>query len=258
MKHSSFLWSPDGAAAPVSSAVKPVKKPKTRGAFDREVAADLSEALKIVAAARLPQFAPILLDPFGVTAAFVSDLEAKILAAQEKFGLAAGGAAGGKVSTAEKQRLEDVLDAAIRRVQTGARLTYPNSLADQARWGVGIPLEDAEDQVELLVPRLLGQLVTEPLRSVTPAIVAALQSAFDAWMTAGGAQSQAKLDSQTDRKTGYALLSQVEPMVREIKICIDGQFPYDAPDTPDLIIQTIRKQFFLPEHKPYVYVPREN
>ncbi len=176
--------------------------------------------------------------------------------AKRKFGLAASGDSLGKISTADKQKLEDALDSAIRRIQTGARLTFPNSLEAQRRYGVGIALEDAEDQVELLVPQILQQLQTETLRSVKPAQITALQSAFTAWMNAGGAQNSTKLGTQTDRAGGYALLKEIEPMVREIKISIDGEFPYDAPVTPDQDIKTIRKRFHIPQLKPYVYVPR--
>lgn len=255
-----LLWSPDSSVGATAQNGSPAaeKKPRVRAAFDRVVAAELSEALRIVIAARESPFAAILLDPYEVTAAFVDELELKTKEAQRKFGLAAGGDAGGKVSTAQKQRLEDVLDAAIRRIQTGARLTFPNSLPAQRRWGIGIRLEEAEDQVELLVPQILTQLKTETLRSIKAPQITALQTAFTAWMNAGGAQDTTKLGAQTDRAGGHALLKEIEPMVREIKTSIDGEFPYDAPVAPDTDIKTIRKRFGLPEEKPYVVIPRED
>ncbi|HEX8464938.1 MAG TPA: hypothetical protein VF627_10015 [Abditibacterium sp.] len=238
----------------LSSAIKTdpaPKKPLVRAAFNREVAAELSEAKEIVLAAREAPFAPMLLDDYDVSAAFITEIESKADQAAQKYGLAAGGSQSGKADTAAKQALEDALDAAIRRIQTGARLTFPTSAPDQKRFGIGIDLENAEDQVELLVPQILEQLKTETLRSVKPEHIAAVKSTFEAWEAAGGAQKDAKGSAQSDRAGGLVLLKELRPMVREVKICIDGQFPYDAPNTPDLDISVVRRKFHLPEKKPF-------
>ncbi len=247
------FFSPDGAAsgAGVKAEPTPKKPPLLRAAFNRDVAAELSEAREIVIAAREAPFAAILRDDYDVSAAMVTEIETKVNLAAQKYGLAAGGAQSGKSDTAVKQALEDTLDAAIRRIQTGARLSFPNSAPDQKRFGIGINLEDAEDQVEMLVPQILEQLKTETLRSVKPVHIAAVKTAFDAWMAAGGAQQGTKGISQTDRTGGAVLLKEIRPMVREIKICIDGEYPYNAPDTPDLDIGVTRKKFHLPETKPF-------
>ena len=248
----------NAAAAPASSPKSAPKKPLVRGAFNREVAQEIQETLEIVSAAREPFFAAILQGDYEVLPATITQIETKALEAKEKYGLAAGTSHSGMADTAAKQKLEDDMDAAIRRIQTGARLSFPDSAEDQRRFGIGIRLETAEDQVELLVPQILKQLETETLRSVKPLHIQTLKDTFDAWMAAGGAQSQTKSVSQSDRAGGLVLLKEIRPLVREIKISIDGEFPYNAHSTPDLDIKTTRQKFHLPPAKPFVSTPHED
>ena len=252
-----LLFSPDPTLSPSPAPTpSPTKAPLVRGAFNREVAAEISEAQEIAVVSREAPYAAILKDDYDVPPATLDQIESLAHQAATKFGLAAGGAQSGIADTAAKQKLEDTLDAAIRRLQTGARLSFPDSLPDQKRFGIGIDLGNAEDQVELLVPQILEQLKTETLRSVKPEHIAAMKDAFEAWEAAGGAQGQTKLSAQNERAAGTALLEQMRPLVREIKICIDGEFPYDGKSDTGQSNALIRKQFHLSETRPFVSNPR--
>lgn len=256
-----FYFAPDASGAVTTSATTeptpPTKAPLSRAAYDRRIAAELSEATEVATQAQLQPFRDILSDEYAVGAQVPLDILNLASQARIKLGLANSGDQTGQADTAQKQALEDAMDKAIRRIQTGARLSFPDSLPDQRRYGIGIDLETAEDQVEILVPQIIKQLETETLRSVGTAQISALQTAFDAWLAAGGAQKAAKGEAQTDRAGGEVLLKQLRPLVREIKTCIDGEFPYNASNTPEIDIRVVRAKFHLPETQPFAPHPKK-
>ena len=254
MKNPFLLHSTADAAGVGPS--QPVLHRKSAGAFNRAVAAQLEEIVAIGEAAQSAPFAQILADDYEISADFVAEMLTKAHTAQEKFGLASTSSSGGKADTAKKQAAEDALVFALRKIQTGAKLTFPDSRAQQEKFYVGTRLEEAEDQLSLIAQTVLQELETTTLKSVTPAKIAAVREALAAWDAITATQGNTKLGGQTDRAQGQALLKTAAAMSRQIKIAIDGEFPYDGHDENGAPFTTTRKRFHIPEYQPYSYTPR--
>ncbi len=241
-----FIYSPEGAsgAAPVPPPTP--KVPKARGAFNREVAALLAEAADLVVTARDARFAPMLAS-YDITSVQIDALAASITLANEKFSLASSGSQSGQAATSAKDALEEDLEAAIRPIQTGARLTYANSAADQHRYFIGEDLGADESQLEMMTTTILQNLQNgDVLRGVTPAVVKALKDAYNPWHAAVLAQSATQKTPQQMRAEGNVILGQIAPVVREIKIAGDGAYTYKNP-----VNRSIRALFHIPENRPY-------
>jgi hypothetical protein len=241
-----IFFAPDGATAASSDPTPTPAKPRLpRAAFNRTLAALLSEAADLVVTARDARFAPMLAE-YEITPAMVTALEANIALANGYFGIASSASQTSQADTAAKDALEDALEAAIRPIQTGARLSYPTSAADQRRYYIGQDLGQDEIQLELMATTILTNLKTDTLRGVTPAKIAALQSAYDAWHAAVLAHPSNQVESQTDRAKGNEVVQKIKPTVRDITIAGDGAYPYD-----DLTTRPFRKLFHIPEKQPY-------
>ncbi len=241
-----FFFAPDGTTAASTDpaptpAPLPAKPRLPRAAFNRSVVALLAEADDLVVTARDARFAPMLAE-YEITPAMVTALEANIALARGFFGIASSSAQSSQAGTAAKDALEDALEAAIRPVQTGARLSYPSSAADQRRYYIGQDLDQDETQLENMATTILKNLETDTLRGVTPAKIATLQSAYDAWRAAVLAHPSNQVTSQTDRAKGKETLQKIKPTVRDIKIAGDGAYPYD-----EEVTRPLRKLFHIPE-----------
>lgn len=241
-----IFFAPDGATSAASDPdPTPAKTRLPRAAFNRTIVALLSEAADLVVTARDPRFAPMLAE-YEITPALIDALEANIALANDFFGIASSGAQTSQADTAAKDALEAALETAIRPIQTGARLSYATSGADQRRYYIGQDLGQDETQLERMATTILKNLKTDTLRGVTPAKIAALQSAYDAWHAAVLAHPSNQVVSQTDRAQGNKILLQIKPTMREIKIAGDGAYPYDEAAT-----RPLRKLFHIPEKQPY-------
>ncbi len=238
-----IFFAPDAPTA--STPPEPAKPRLPRAAFNREIAAFLAEAADLVVTARDARFAPMLAE-YEILPAAIDTLETNIGLANGFFGIASSGGQTSQAATAAKDALENDLEAAIRPIQTGARLSYPTSAADQRRYFIGTALTDDETQLELMATTILANLQTDTLRGVTPAKIATLQSAYDAWHAAVLAHPSGQIASQTDRAKGNEVLQKIKPTVREIKIAGDGAYPYD-----EEVTRPLRKLFHIPEKRPY-------
>lgn len=257
MKPMLELFAPTDAATgatPTTGAPPTPKetKRKSPAAFDRKVAAELQEAQDIAAIAADARFATMLNDEYEITPAEVAQLQALVVQARAKFGLASSGAGAGAADTGDKDAAENALIAALRKIQTGARLTYPMSASNQARYFIGTILEQSEPQLAQIATTMLENLKTDVLKSITPAKIQAVTDALAAWQTALATQTGTKGASYQDRAQGRALMDEIDPQVREIKIAIDGQYPYTQEET-----RAVRKLFHLTENRPFTYTPHE-
>jgi hypothetical protein len=235
----------NGSTVPGGSSAS--STPTPQAPFNKRLLAELQETRDVIAAARLAPYATLLEDEYEITPSDIIALENMVNEAGEAFGIAhiLGGQA--QTSTAEENAAEEAIIAAIRRVQTGVRLTHPTSKTEQDRYFIGDDLENDEERLTQIAETILQQLQNETLRSVKPAHIQSLQDALNRWRTAHQARQQSGSGSTTDRARGLALMKQINAKRREIQIAIDGEFPYTNPQNAGH-----RKAFHIPEKRPFV------
>lgn len=253
-----FLLAADsGTAAPnaggTNSGNNAASPDRKRAAFNRRMQAEISETLDVVLAARRTEFAGILDEEHGITAADVTALEAKANQVATLLGIARTGDSQGQGTVEDENAAEDAIVAAIRRIQTGVRRTFPTSRANQGRYFIGADLENSEDELTRIAQTILDQLDGETLRGVGAPQKQRLQDALAAWKTAHTARGGSAIATSTDRARGLALMKEVNADRRDIQLAADGEWPYTEPEN----IPT-RRAFHLPEKRPFVVVLHDN
>ena len=249
------LAADDGGAAP-SGTLSTVRLDGTETTgvnrvFNKRVLAELQETRDVISAARLEPYATILEEEYEITPAMITALEEKVNQAASAFGLAHTLNLQGSSSTAAENSAEEEIIAAIRRIHTGVRLTFPTSQADQERYFIGIDLDVNEERLTQIAQTILDLLKTETLRSVGATQKQRLQTALARWQTEHGTRSQSESGALTDYSLGRQLMKEVNLGRREIQIAMDGEFPFSDP-----LNAGHRSLFKLPEHRPFYVIVR--
>ncbi len=213
---------------------------RERGAFNKAYLAELDETDDIVRAAQKAEYASVLAD-FDITAAQVSELKNSSETCRDLLGRAQTGHDNAQSATSNKEANEAALIAAIRRVQSGARLKYDGETANLNRYFIGVPLEKNEARLEQIAQTILQNLQSETLPGVKAAQTTALQSALTDWQQQGDTQSDSKTAATGDQTRAVALLLVVKRAKRQIQIAADGAYPYTNPNSA-----TARRDFHLP------------
>ncbi len=242
------FWAPDAPSAPTPT---PDKPKKVYAAIAKTITESIQETRDVIRTARRPEYASILQDEQDVTPAEVDALETANENAARLFGLSYDTRKTGQSDTADKTVAETALIAAMRRVQSGAKRTF-GTRAEMERYYVSKRLEANETVLSQYARDMLTLLQTETLKGVKAPQIAELQNGLDAWVAAGGDQSDSDSDALTDRKKAEARFHEAEAARRDIQIAADSQWPYTDAEN-----YGAREAFQIPQNRPYVYVPHD-
>ena len=225
---------------------EPEKPRRTRGAFNKEDLATLDEAEQVVRAAQDPAYAATLAG-YGITAEAVADLGKRAERCRRLLTGARDKDHQSRAATGQKEDLDDAVIAAIRRIQTGARLKHDGDDANLARYFIGEDLAKSESQLAQAAQSLLDVGPGDNLPGVKAEHYAALQSALEAWQAAGEVQGDTDDDAVGNRSDARQLLIGIKRDKRKIQIAADGEWPYTNPANA----QT-RRAFDLSPRRPFV------
>lgn len=231
------------AAPPVPPV--PAKPKRSRTAFNKEYLAELDEADLVTRTAQQPDYAAPLAD-FGISAVFVADLQARAVECRRLFNSAASTRGQKGAATDDKAEDELALEAAMRRVQTGARLKYDGAKPDLDRYFVGVDLTANEARLQQMATAMLQNLETDTLPGVGAPQKTALQAALDAWIQESQAQQDHGSTSTGDYAHAVQMLTIIKRDRRKIQIAADGEYPYTAANSA-----TPRRDFDLPPRRPF-------
>lgn len=220
---------------------------RKRGPFDKELLAEIRETEDVILAARREEWATILEDEQGIPPADVDALEDKLDQAASLLGISRTGTTQQSTHVETENAAEEAIVAAIHRIQTGVRRTFPTSRANQQRYFIGTNIEANEDDLTRIASSVLELLKTETLKGVGTKQITALKDALDAWKAAHQARGGQAITTGQDRQQGLKLLKEVGLLRRDIQIAADGEWPYTDPAN-----SAVRRAFHLPEKRPFV------
>jgi hypothetical protein len=221
------------------------KNPHPHSVFNQAQLAALNEADKICTAAQKPAYAPPLAVR-EITAAFVTQLVADILACRQMGGTAAQSTTGKLIATDDLHVAETNLMTALHEVQAAARQKYartsPVMLHDYL---VGHRLNPNQATFKESVQAIITKLGTDTLPGITPAKVANLPLLLTAYTTAAANPANRQSDATTKRKQRDAQVASITDRRLTIQFAADAEWPYTVDANAG-----IRVEFFLPAHQP--------
>lgn len=221
--------------------------PRELQAFNKEFLAELDETDDVVRAARKSAYAPKLATKYLITTAFVDSLATRSAQARTLLGNAQTGRDTSHAATDDKQADEDALIAAIRDVQTGARLKYDGDKPNLRRYFIGTQLQSNESRLQQIATTILENLTHETLPGVDADEVTALQNALDEWIADANTQSDSGTAAGLNYDTAVAMLKEIKRDRRKIQIAANGMLPYTNP-----LNAAPRGEFHLPPKRPFV------
>ena len=220
----------------------PAPAPKTtpkRSDINQSWLDEFTSAEAILAAAKPADRAVELADG-GIDAGKITDLTAAIAAARKLAGKAVQGTSGKRIITGDEETLKTELLKQIQYVQSRARQKYDasepgrlkdyavrqnisnsRSLLEQAGTNILLKLNGDDKAVPVVPP--------DALPGVTPAKIAALQTALDDYMGVQGSQTGAQGDATTARKLVEAAVKDIIAKRREIQFAAEAEWPHTDP-----------------------------
>ena len=210
----------------------PTPTPKTtpkRGLVNQALLDELTSAEASLAAAK-PAARAAMLAVGGIDVGKITALTAAIAAARTQAAQAAQGTTGKQGVTAEESGLLDDLVNKIQEVQKRARQKYdgtePVKLKDYA---VGQQFYNSRSLLEQTATNILSKLASDTLPGITPAKIAALQTALTDYQGVQGDQTGAQSDATTARKQLETAVADIITKRREIQFAADAEWPHTDP-----------------------------
>src|ERR1039458_2029975 len=220
----------------------PAPAPKTtpkRSDINQSWLDEFTSTEAILAAAKPADRAVELADG-GIDAGKITDLTAAIAAARKLAGKAVQGTSGKRIITGDEETLKTELLKQIQYVQSRARQKYDasepgrlkdyavrqnisnsRSLLEQAGTNILLKLNGDDKAVPVVPP--------DALPGVTPAKIAALQTALDDYMGVQGSQTGPQGDAPTARKLVEAAVKDIIAKRREIQFAAEAEWPHTDP-----------------------------
>lgn len=236
---------PDPAPTPAPTP-DPKKTPK-RGDINQTWLDEFTAAEAILAAAKPADRATKLAEG-DIDAAKITALNLAVVAARKLAGKAVQGTSGKRIITGTEDDLKKELLRQIQYVQTRARQKYdanaPGRLKDYA---IGQQISNSRSLLEQAADNILLKLngddktPADALPGVTPAKIAALQTALDDYKGVQGDQTGAQTGATTARKQLETAVADIVTKRREIQFAAGAEWPHT-----DAANAGIRKEFQLP------------
>lgn len=222
------------------------KKPQSHSVFNQAQLAALNEADKITVAAQKPAYAPPLAVR-EITAAYVTQLVADILACRTTGATAAQSTTGKAVATGTEHTAEDNLMAAIHEIQAAARQKYARTNpAMMNDYLVGHRLNPNQATFKETVQAIITKLGSDTLPGITPAKVANLPVLLTAYSTAAANPGSQQSDATTRRRQRDAQVQSITDRRLTIQFAADAEWPFTNPANAG-----IRAELFLPLSQPF-------
>ena len=220
---------PDPTPTPTPTPAPTPKSTPKRGVVNQALLDELTQAEAILAAAK-PADRAATLDAGGIDAGKITALTAAIAAARTQAAQAALGTTGKQGVTAEESALLDDLVNKIQEVQKRARQKYdatePVKLKDYA---VGQQFYNSRSLLEQTATNILSKLAGDTLPGITPAKIAALQTALADYQGVQGDQTGAQSGATTARKQLEGVVADIVAKRREIQFAADAEWPHTDP-----------------------------
>ncbi len=224
----------------------PPKTPHPHSVFNQAQLAALNEADKICAAAQKPAYATALAAR-EITAAYVTQLVADILACRQVGATAVQSTTGKQAATGDEHTAETNLMAALHEVQAAARQKYartkPVLMND---YMVGHRLNPNQATFKESVQAIITKLGTDTLPGITPVKVTRLQTLLTAYTTAAANPSSQQSAATTQRKQRDAQVHSITDRRLTLQFAADAEWPFTVAANAG-----IRAEFFLPAHQPF-------
>ncbi|HEY5234429.1 MAG TPA: hypothetical protein VIK35_12945 [Verrucomicrobiae bacterium] len=224
----------------------PPATPHPHSVFNQAQLAALNEADKITTAAQKPAYAaPLAVRE--ITAAYVTQLVADILACRQTGATAAQSTTGKTAATGAQHTAETGLMAALHEVQAAARQKYartnPVMMNDYL---VSHRLNPNQATFKESVQAVITKLGTDTLPGITPAKVANLQTLLTAYTTAAANPTSMQSDATTQRKQRDAQVTSITDRRMTIQFAADAEWPFSVDANAG-----VRGEFFLPLSQPF-------
>jgi hypothetical protein len=222
------------------------QKPGHKSLFNQAQLAALNKADKVTAAAQKAAYAaPLAVRE--ITAAYIAQLVADILACRKLGAAAVQGTTGKEAATDTLHLAETSLMTAVHEVQAAARQKYartnPVLLHDYL---VSHRLNPNQATFKQSVETIITKLAGDTLPGITPAKVANLQPLLDAYTTAAANPDSQQSDATKQRKLRDAAVSSITDRRLTIQFAADAEWPFTVDANAG-----VRGEFLLPLSQPY-------
>jgi hypothetical protein len=222
------------------------KKTHPKSLFNQAQLAGMNEADKICTAAQKPAYAAALALR-EITATYVTQLVADILACRQTGATAAQATTGKAVATDAEHTAETSLLTAIHEVQAAARQKYartnPVVMHD---YMVSQRITQNQGTLKQAVEAIIKKLAGDTLPGITPAKVASLQPLLNAYMQAAANPGSQQSDATTQRKQRDAQVHSITDRRMTIQFAADAEWPFTVDANAG-----IRGEFFLSLSQPF-------
>jgi len=234
---------------PTDPTPQPPPEPKPKhdlGLFNKAQASEMSKAGQIFAAARKGD-RPAALARREISAEFVTQAIADILAARAKSTEAVGDTTGTRTATVAEVASAKKLLVAMQEMQAAAKQKYARTQPEKLKdYYVGTRLDESRPLLEQYSQGIIDKLDSDTLPGITADKVTALGVLRTAYVSTNSDQSGSQSDATTARKGLEVMVKAITDKRIAVQYAADAEWPYT-----DKANAGIRREFFLPPDRPF-------
>jgi hypothetical protein len=217
---------------------------RSRSLINKALSAELTLAGELAETAKKTDYAAALAAE-EIDAAFITGLLALIDEANGFLTSAGGKTAEKQTTTESEDALKKELLAQIATVQARAKRKYLKTGDPQrAKYYIGQNIGISRTVLESASQAIITRLATDTLPGMTPAAVAALQTARDAYLAVQTAQSGDQSGATTSRSQLEAKVKEVADKRRQLQYAADATWP-----ATKKVNAGVRTEFKLPPNR---------
>lgn len=231
-------------AVPAAVVVPTDKTPRAKAAVSVVTVGNLQKTETLIAVAGREPYGDAL-DPFGVTAAFLSTLTADLARCRSLFGLAVDDTALRPSQTRTEAEAKDALIVLIQKAQSAALIETAGRPAPG--WYIGTELSVASrGMLEQVAVALAGKLDAHVPKGLPEGAAAQLRAALAALQTADATQGATLTTAKQKRAAANALYATIQDRRFQILLAADAAYPSRKKANA-----AIRADFGIPKTRPY-------
>ena len=235
------------ADAPNPPTPDPNKPKRSRGPVNKAHQEAVSKTEKVIVTTQKADYAATLSER-EIDGPFVTGLAANCQTARDLMGGVVDSGTDTTEATQAETDAQRLLVKAIREVQNAAKQKFADDKpAELKDYYVGANITQSRAQLEQAAAAILKKLAGAALPGITPAKVAALTAAAQAYHDADSTQAGKQTLTSGGRVSVENLVDQINKGRRKILFAVEAAWPSDvAANAP------IRREFGLPSNRPYV------
>ena len=235
------------ASTPELQVIPPTQPQRHPGALNKAQLTQVERLEVLIPLCRAPD-ASGPLDARGVTAAFVTVAEGRIIAVRATSTTALNCTVLGKVATEQGGAAREELMGSLRAFQQAARLEYEHSDPTQLeRYLVGQRIDQSRPILEQSGQIIISNTNADRPPSIDTSMITAAEAQLTTYANSPTPQAQEKAAAKQARADRNAQVRQIIADRQQIQMAAESAWPHTNPENAGM-----RLKFRLPANRPYV------